>query len=147
MQRGRSRAWSPLCKQLPCLCRKHHLAAYLSSRAPGQPSSPKPCKMADRARRVLRLNLREALSGLTRLKTAAGLPACAIDGPWEAFVCLICSCTMNIPGAEAGSRGGPVCLIGQEGAASCLNCMPMCHRRICPLSLPHAVLVDVAHEI
>ena len=94
--------------QLPCLCRVHHPAAVLSPLTSGQPNSPKPCRMADRERRVLRLNLREALSGLTRLNRAAGLRACASDGPREDFVRLICPCTMNTPWAEGQPRGDPV---------------------------------------
>ena len=57
---------------------------------------------------MLRLNLREALSGLTRLNRAAGLPACASDGPREDFACLICPCTITIPWAKAQFRGDAV---------------------------------------
>lgn len=81
--------------RLPCLRRVPHPAAVLSPLTSGQLNSPKPCRMADRERRVLRLNLMEALSGLTRLNRAAGLPACASDSPREDFVCLICPCTMK----------------------------------------------------
>ena len=94
-----------LYKQLTCLCRVHYPAAVLSSLTSGQPNSPKPCRMAKRERRVLRLNLREALSGLTRVNRAAGLPACASDGPREDFACLICPCIITTPWAKAQFRG------------------------------------------
>ena len=85
----------------------HHLAAIISLVAPGQPSSPKPFKIVDRAHGALRRNLAESQCGLIWLKRVAGLPPCASDPPWKDSLRLICPCKVDTPCAGTDIFGGP----------------------------------------